>query len=68
MSEQREGPFAKVCDSIRIPHGECRVIKVGSLPCRFLRVVMERGTPFRDPSKWAPLTLESRRSEWGTAE
>lgn len=53
VSERRDGPYVKACESVQIPHGECRVLKVGSLPCRFVKIVMEKGTPLRDTSKYS---------------
>jgi hypothetical protein len=36
---------------VHIPHGKQRVLKIGSLPCRYLKIVMQQGAPFLDYSK-----------------
>ena len=45
ISEFKNGPFVKVCESIHLPHGNERVVKVGSLPCKYMMIEMEKGVP-----------------------
>jgi hypothetical protein len=45
VSEFEDGPFMKVCDELEVVHGKERVIKVGCLPCRFVKIEMVKGVP-----------------------
>eukprot|EP00826_Nyctotherus_ovalis_P033052 TRINITY_DN2665_c0_g3_i1.p3 TRINITY_DN2665_c0_g3~~TRINITY_DN2665_c0_g3_i1.p3 ORF type:complete len:101 (+),score=19.75 TRINITY_DN2665_c0_g3_i1:226-528(+) len=53
VSEFLEGPYVSVEKKICVPHGKQRVIKVGMLPCRYLKVVMKKGVPFLDHQKYS---------------
>lgn len=48
LAESKKGPYMKVCDKVNIPHGDERVLKVGCLPCKYMMLEMEKGTPVRD--------------------
>ena len=45
VSEHKNGPYLKVCESVHLPHGNERVIKVGCLPCKYVLLEMEKGVP-----------------------
>ena len=45
ISEFKNGPYLKVCESVHLPHGNERVVKVGCLPCKYMLIEMEKGVP-----------------------
>lgn len=45
------GPFVKIERDMEIVSGQIRVIKVGSLPCRFFKITVKKGCPLQDYSK-----------------
>jgi len=38
VSEFIEGPYIKIEKNIIVPHGKERIIKIGSFPCRFIKI------------------------------
>lgn len=51
VSNNEEGPFVKVESDILVITGKIRVIKIGSLPCRYFRITILRGGPIMDFSR-----------------
>ena len=51
VAEYLEGPYVTVEKNICIPHGKQRVIKVGMLPCKYIKVEMKKGVPLLDYQK-----------------
>jgi hypothetical protein len=51
IAENEQGPFVTVESNLCIISGKIRVIKVGSLPCRFVRLTIKKGYPIMDFSK-----------------
>ena len=56
ISVNLDGPWILVEPKVFVPHGKERIIKVGSLPCSFVKLVMKKGTPFLDFSKYIIIT------------
>ena len=51
ISHDETGTFVKVEKDMEIISGKIRVIKVGSLPCRYFRLKVTRGCPITDFKK-----------------
>ena len=51
VSEYLEGPYVTVQKKMFITHGKQRILKVGMLPCKYLKVDMKKGVPFLDYQK-----------------
>ena len=51
VAEYLEGPYVTVFKKLYIPHGKERIIKVGSIPCRFIKIEMKKGVPLLDYQK-----------------
>jgi hypothetical protein len=52
VAEFLEGPYISVQKDIYVPHGKERVIKVGSIPCRYIQIKLAKGVPLLDYSKY----------------
>ncbi len=51
IAEFIEGPYVSVQKRIYVPHGKERIVKVGSIPCRFIKLEMTKGVPLLDYKK-----------------
>jgi hypothetical protein len=51
IASDENGMFIKVERDMEIVSGKIRIVKVGSLPCRFLRIRVKKGCPITDFSK-----------------
>jgi len=51
ISPNIQGPWVSVENDITIVSGKVRVIKIGSLPCRYFRLTVIKGCPIMDFSK-----------------
>lgn len=45
IAKDEEGPFYTVEQDMTIVSGKIRVIKIGSLPCKFLKITVIKGSP-----------------------
>jgi hypothetical protein len=46
-----EGPFVQIEKDMIIVSGKIRIVKIGSLPCRYIKITVTRGSPIVDTSK-----------------
>jgi hypothetical protein len=51
ISPNIQGPWVSVENDITIVSGKIRIIKIGSLPCRYFRLTVIKGCPIMDFSK-----------------
>jgi hypothetical protein len=51
ISAEEKGPFIKIERDMEIVSGKVRIIKVGSLPCRFFKLTITRGCQLKDFKK-----------------
>ena len=51
VAELIEGPYVEIEKNLYIPHGKERVVKMGSLPARYIKFIMTKGSPVMDISK-----------------
>lgn len=51
VAEKVHGPYVVVEKNLYIPHGKERIVKIGSLPCRYIKLTMKKGSPILDISK-----------------
>ena len=45
--------FVKLENELYIPHGKLRRINFGSVPCKLIKIVMKKGSPIIDLSKFS---------------
>ena len=48
VSEFKNGPYLKVVESMHLPAGKERIVKVGCLPCKYMMLEIEKGVPVVD--------------------
>jgi len=51
VAEKLAGPYITIEKNLYIPHGKERVVKIGSLPGRYIKITMMQGSPILDISK-----------------
>jgi hypothetical protein len=51
IAENEQGPYVTVESELCVISGKVRVIKVGSLPCRYVRLTIKKGYPIMDFKK-----------------
>ncbi len=51
IAENENGPFVVVESNLCVVSGKIRVIKVGSLPCRYVKITVKKGYPIMDFKK-----------------
>jgi hypothetical protein len=51
ISAEQKGPYIKIERDMEIVSGKVRIIKVGSLPCRFFKMTISRGCKLKDFKK-----------------
>jgi len=51
IAKDIEGPFIKIQQEMEIVSGKVRILKIGSLPCRYFRIKIKKGCPIMDFKK-----------------
>ncbi len=51
IAAEEKGPFVKIERNMEIVSGKVRILKVGSLPCRFVKLTVTRGCQIKDFKK-----------------
>ncbi len=51
ISPDENGPYVKVTQDMEIVSGKIRILKVGSLPCRFFKIKVTKGCNIQDYKK-----------------
>ena len=45
IAKDEEGPFYTIEQNMTVVSGKIRIIKIGSLPCKFLKITVVKGSP-----------------------
>jgi hypothetical protein len=66
ISQNEDGPFINLDNELTIISGSIRVIKIGSLPCRYLKLTILKGHTIMDFSKveFFGLALDTIRDKY----
>jgi hypothetical protein len=51
IAEKEEGPFFKLFRDMTIIAGNIKIVKVGNLPARFIKITVIKGSPIQDFNK-----------------
>lgn len=51
IAADEKGPFLKIENDMTLVTGQIRVIKVGSLPCRYFKITVTKGSPITNFAK-----------------
>ncbi len=51
VAEYIEGPYVDIEAIPFVPHGKERIVKMGSVPCRFIRIRSDKKLDHADPGK-----------------
>ena len=51
IAEKEEGPFMKIFKDMTIIAGNIKIVKVGNLPARYIKITVTKGSPIQDFNK-----------------